>query len=317
MDASSGPHGDLKAYVQREDGLYVHQGLAGEISRFTAAAAKDARSGFTTALHALHLDYDGARKHAELIERGASHAEAQALIPQDNIKGAHHLGSGTITYGGMQMLANDPTWIGAATPFCTLSSMLYVASGTGATAMAATDYGIQTLVTNGQITGGTFGYTTGVITNGGNGATNTWKNACTVAYNAGLNILEYGLFMANTPTAVIGTAQSTTATSLTTAASVFLNSGNFHKGWICEANASLINTPTTTATGLVTSNNATVLTFANGWNTLANASASTPSGTTGFVLYPAMLDHKTFGVITVIAGDSIVYSYSLSCAVGG
>ena len=313
MDASSGPHGDLHAYVQRHDGLYVNQGLTGDISRLTRGV-DTALNVFKTALHGLHLDFEGARKHAELLDKGASHAEAHALIPPENVKGSYHLGSGTITYGGMNMLANDPTWISAATPFSTLSSMLYVASGTSSVAAAATDYGIATLVTNSQITGGTNGYTTGVITNGGNGSTNTWKNTCTVAYNASLNIYEYGLFMSN-GAAVTGTASATTATSLT--GTGFTNTGNFNKAWIVEANASLINTPTTTAVGLVTSNNATVLTMAGGWVQLTNASASTPSPTTGYVLYPAMLDHKTFGVITVIAGDSIVFSYSLSCAVGG
>ena len=203
MDASSGPHGDLHAYVQRHDGLYVNQGLTGDISRLTRGV-DTALNVFKTALHGLHLDFEGARKHAELLDKGASHAEAHALIPPENVKGSYHLGSGTITYGGMNMLANDPTWISAATPFSTLSSMLYVASGTSSVAAAATDYGIATLVTNSQITGGTNGYTTGVITNGGNGSTNTWKNTCTVAYNASLNIYEYGLFMSN-GAAVTGT----------------------------------------------------------------------------------------------------------------
>jgi len=320
MDASSGPHGNLSAYKQRGDGLYEHQGLVGDISRFTSAAARDAKAGFTTALHALHLDNDGAKKHAELLEKGAPHAEIPALLDPATIKGAHHLGSGTITYGGMNLLANDGVpvtgWIYAATPFCTLGSMLYVASGTSSVAMAATDYGIATLVTNAQITGGTNGYTTGVISNGGNGATNTWKNACTVAYNATLSIYEYGLFMSNGP-AVLSTATSTAANTLVSTGSPFVNTGNYNKGWTCLANSSLVNTPTTLVTGLVTTNNATTLTFANGWNQLTNAGGSTPSGTTGYVLYPTMLDHKTFGVISVIAGDSIVFSYSLLAAVGG
>lgn len=318
--ASSGPHGELSAYKQRGDGLYEHQGLLGDVTRFTTAAARDISGAFVTSLHALHLDNDGAKKHAELLERGAAHHEAAALVPAENIKGSHHLGNGTITYSGMNLLANDGVpvtgWIYAATPFCTLGSMLYVASGTSSVAMAATDYGIATLVTNAQIYNGTNGYTTGVISNGGNGATNTWKNVCTVAYNAPLSIYEYGLFMSNGP-AVLSTATSTGTNTLVSSGSPFVNTGNYNKGWTCLANASLANTPTTLVTGLVTSNNATTLTFANGWNQLTNAGGSTPSGTTGFVLYPTMLDHKTFGVISVIAGDSIVYSYSLLAAVGG
>ena len=320
MDASSGPHGDLSAYKQRGDGLYVHQGLVGDISRFTSAAADGARNGFVTALHALHLDNEGAKKHAELLDRGAPHHEAHALIPPENVKGSHHLGDGTITYCGMNMLANDWQWVTAATPFSTLSSMLYVASGTSAVAMAATDFSLGSVVPAGSITNNTGVYTTGAIQAPVNGSLNTWKNLCTVAYNASLSIYEYGLFMsnANTGAPYVGTSNSMSATSLGTSGGAFLNTGNFLKGWSVQVNGPTNNTATTSAVnGLITSNNATALTFIGGWQTFANASASTPGTTTPYYVNPTMLDHKTFGVISVIAGDSIVFSYSLLAAIGG
>lgn len=296
MNSSAGMKSFLHANVTRADGstdkFHSLEAFMAEFAKGSEDAIRAARDVFMTNLTAHHFDGDG------------------------KLKQVHQLGSGLTTNVGVNLLAQDPLWVAAATPFSTLSSLNFIVTGTGTTAAALTDYYVQTPISNANITGGTNGYTTGVITNGGNGSTNIWKNVCTVAYNATLAVTEWGITMSNAAN-FSGTATSTAAGSLTNTGATFTTAGNALKGWTVEAASTAINTPTTTAMGLITSNSGTVLTLAGGWVTLANAGASTPSGTTLYVAYPTLWDHKVFAAINVIAGDSIQYTYSLTCTSGG
>src|SRR5438270_4538945 len=112
------------------------------ITRDPGEALSLAREKFQTALTLHHF-----RPHedGEHLVNGIRHR----LID------VRHLGSGLVTNAGVNLLSNDPAWIGAATPFCTLSAMNFHLLGTGTTAAAATDVFAQTPVAAGSLTGST------------------------------------------------------------------------------------------------------------------------------------------------------------------
>lgn len=285
----------LHAVVTRADNSVDHfhsiKDFLAEFAKGTEDAIRAARDVFATNLVAHHFDGDG------------------------KLKNVHNLGSGLTTNLGAIMLAMDPTWVAASTPFSTLSSLLYVATGTGTTSAAASDYALQTAIANGNLTGATNGYTTGAASTLTAANSNIWQNVCTVSYAATEAVTEYGLFMAN-GAAFTGTATAASANSLTNSGASFTTAGNGLKGWAVEAASSAINTPTTTAAGVISSNTGTALTIPS-WVTLALASASTPSGTTAYVVQPLMWDHKIFSAINVISGDSIQFTYQLTVTPGG
>lgn len=224
----------------------------------------------------------------------------------------HDLGSGKVTNVGVNMMANDPLWASAATPFSTLSSMNFVSTGTGATADAAADYWLQTQGTH--FSGGTNNYFTGTqsVT-----APNIFKQVTTVNYSGTETVTEWILAMSNAANFARTATGTPTATTFPDSGAAFTTAGNGLKGWTIEISSTAVNTPTTTAQGLVTSNTATSLTIANGWWTLANASASTPGANVAYVVYPTTWDHRNFTGIGVNNGDSIVFTYSLTITSGG
>jgi hypothetical protein len=246
-----------------------------------------------------------------------SHLEAE-LIRKDGATKHYDLGSGLVTNVGVNMLANDPTWVAAGTPFSTLSSMLYVSTGTGATADAAGDYWLQTQGTH--FSGGTNNYYTGTISLV---APNIWKNVATVTYNGTETVTEWVLVMSNAANfSRTSAGAAPTQTTFTDTGATFTTSGNGLKGWTIEIASSAVNTPTTTAQALVTSNSATVLTLAPGpdsthWWSLANASVAAPGATVAYVVYPTAFDHKHFTGIGVNSGDSIQFTYQLTINSGG
>jgi hypothetical protein len=218
------------------------------------------------------------------------------------------LGSGLVTNIGVDLIANDYTLATAPT----LKAMNYHGIGTGTTAAAATDYSLQTAITSGSLTGSTNGYMTGTQSYV---SPNIYQTVATFTANASLAVTEWSLSMSNAAN-FSGTATATSGTSLTNSGASFTTSGNGLAGWAVEASSSAVNTPTTTAWGLVTANTGTVLTIP-GWLTLANAGASTPGGTTGYVVYPSMWDHKVFSAINVVATNTIQFTYQLTIQSGG
>lgn len=223
---------------------------------------------------------------------------------------AINLGSGLVTNVGVNLMAwNDE----ASTLGATLSLMQYQAIGTGTTAAAATDYYLQTPQGATNLSGTTNGYMTAT-----NSVTvpNTIKSVATFTATGSIAVTEWALTMSNAAS-FSGTATATSSTSLTNSGASFTTSGNGLKGWTVEASSSAVNTPTTTVQGLVTANTGTALTVANGWWTLANASGTTPSGTTSYVVYPTAWDHKVFSSINLVSGDSLQTTYSVAVNSGG
>lgn len=242
-----------------------------------------------------------------------SHLQADHYDGDKKLIQQYDLGSGKVTNVGVNMLANDPTWVAAATPFATLSIMNFVSTGTGATADAAGDYWLQTVGTH--FSGGTNGYFTGAISLT---APNIWKNVATVNYSGSEAVTEWVLTMSNAANfARTSAGAAPTQTTFTDTGAAFTTTGNALKGWTILINATAANTPTTLAQALVVSNTATVLTTSPGpdsthWWSLADASVVTPGATIAYVVYPTAWDHKNFAAINVNAGDSIAFSYSLT-----
>jgi hypothetical protein len=245
---------------------------------------------FSTNLTAVHSRLDGTLQHI------------------------YDLGSGLVTNIGVNLLANDWTLVTAPV----LKTMNFHACGTGTTAAAASDYYLQTVTGSGSLTGSTNGYFTGTQSWV---APNIYKTTATFTYSASVAVTEWGLLNSNAAN-FSGTATSTGNNTLTNSGATFTTTGNGLTGWTVEASATAVNTPTTTAMGQVASNTGTVLTILGSsgsgqWLTLANASASNPSGTTGYVVYPSLWDHKVFSAINVVSGDSIQFIYSLTVNSGG
>lgn len=243
----------------------------------------------------------------------ATNLHAIHRSPSGLILGTYDLGSGKVTNIGVNLMAND--WTLATAPI--LKNSNFHGCGTGATAEQASDFYLQTAIGAGSLTGSTNGYMTGTqswVT------PNIYRSVATFTYSATLTVTEWGLFNNNFAN-VTGTATATGNNTLTWAGS-FTTAGNGLMGATVEASASAVNTPTTTAMGQIASNTATVLTILGSagspsWLTLANATASNPSGTTGFVVAPSMWDHKVFTGIGVNSGDSIQFTYSLTVTSGG
>lgn len=245
-------------------------------------------------------------------EQFMSHAFAQHRDGDGKLISEYDLGSGLVTNAGVDMLANDATWIAAATPFSTLSSMKYHSTGTGATVAAAADYYLQTVGTH--FSGSTNNYYTGSqsVT-----APNIYVTAGTMTYSGSEAVTEWGLFMANAANFSATATGTPTSTTFPDSGAAFTTAGNGLKGWTAEIHSGAVNTPTTTVMGLVTANTGTSLTIANGWWTLANASGSTPGANQAYVIYPTMWDHKVFSAINVVASDTLTITYSLTCTSGG
>ena len=233
--------------------------------------------------------------------------------PRGRLIKQYDLGSGLVTNIGVDLMANDFTIAGAPV----LKQMNFHGCGTGATAAAAADYYLQTAVAAASLTCSKNGYFTGTQSFV---SPNIYQTVATFTYAATLTITEWALLMSNAVN-FTGTATSTGNNTLTNTGAAFTTTGNALSGWAVEANASAINTPTTTVWGLILSNTATVLTLAGpsggAWLTLANAVAANPTGTTAYVIYPGMFDHKQFTGIGVNSGDTIAFTYKLTINSGG
>jgi len=224
-----------------------------------------------------------------------------------------NLGSGLVTNIGVNLMANDFSWAAGAT----LKQMNYHAIGTGTTAAAAADFFLQTAITSGSLTGSTNGYMTGTQSIGGNASPNVYKTVATFTAAGSLAVTEWVLAMSNAAAFTGRTSTATSSSTLTDSGATFTTSGNGLAAWTTEIATSAINTPTSTVMGQVASNTATALTLVEGWLTLANAAASTPSATSNYVVYPSIWDHKVFSAVNLSTSDTLQLTYSLTVTSGG
>lgn len=230
--------------------------------------------------------------------------------------GQYDLGSGLVTNAGVNLMANDFTWVNGAT----LKQMNFHLSGTGTTAAALTDVFCQTPIASGSLTGSTNGYFTGAQSYV---SPNIYKTVGTFTYNATLAVTEWALAMTNAATLSRTSAGAApTNNTFTDTGATYTTSGQGLAAYTVEIASSILNTPTTTVMGQILSNTATVLTIQGpsasaAWLTLANAVASNPAATVAYQVFPTAWDHKVFAAINVNAGDSIAFTYSLTINSGG
>lgn len=229
------------------------------------------------------------------------------------------LGSGLVTNVGVLALANDFGWSVTNAPNNLFRFLKYHATGTGATAAAATDIKLQTASTQG---GQTPVSGTQVLVSAAN--LQKYQSVATVPYTGSEAVTEWGFFAYDSAlpttanlsdatgspftsgTATTGTVTGTPLTASSTTVmgqqlSIIENTGNATPHW-----------------GLVTSNTTSVVTVP-AWYKVSDGTAAgvTPANTNTYVLRPIMWDHKVFAAINVLTGDSIQFTYTLTCSSGG
>lgn len=219
-------------------------------------------------------------------------------------------GTGLVTNVGVMAMAADWQY---ANPSAAQNNTLDLAnwhiSGTGATAAAATDITLQTISANGGQTP-VAGTQSSII------AANSQKyqTVATINYTGTESVTEWGLITQSTVSATTGSPLTAVSTSLATATGTpFTASTTTVPGQQLH----IIRTTTTASYALVLSNTTSALTIP-GWFKVADGtSGTTPGSTEAYTLYPILWDHKVFSTISVVNGDSIQYTYTLTIASGG
>jgi len=228
------------------------------------------------------------------------------------------LGGGLVTNVGVFAMSNDFAW-SASLNLSTLGTQNFIATGTGATAAAATDFRMQTLAAPTTTTGVTGTQSLVAPTTFVGPTSPIFKNVATVNYTSSLAITEWGLHSLATLSSSTGTPfTATSTTTWTDTGSAQTASSATVRG----LQQTIILPGTTTVLGLNISNTTHVGTIAasatTGWYTQATqANGSTPGATEAFTVIPVMWDHKQFAAINVNNGDSIQFTYSLSINSGG
>lgn len=244
-----------------------------------------------------------------------SHLEAEH-IRADGSRKTYDLGSGLVTNAGVNMMANDFTWVTGAT----LKQMNFHLCGTGTTAAALSDVYAQTPTLAASLTGSTNGYYTGTQSYV---SPNLYRTVSTFTYNTGVAVTEWALCMANVlPVLRTSAGAAPTNNTFTDTGATYVTAGQGLAAYTIEIAATVINTPTSTVMGQVLSNSATVITIQGpsasaAWLTLINGVASNPGATVAYGVFPTAFDHKVFSVINVANGDSIQFTYSLTINSGG
>jgi len=234
----------------------------------------------------------------------ATHVRDGAVIDEID------LGSGLVTNVGVLALANDFGWASpSGAKVSTLTAAKNMATGTGATAAAATDYKLQTVSTQG---GQTPVAGTQTLVSAAN--SQKYQVVGTINYTGTEAVTEWGLFTGSTLTATTGSPfTATTATSATVTGTPYTASS----GTVQGQQLSVVEAGTTTVWGLVLSNTTSVLTIPAWYTDAGGLAGSTPGATEAFTLRPVMWDHKVFAAINVVSGDAIQFTYQLTVNSGG
>lgn len=259
--------------------------------------------------HALTTGVDYLQSHLAAIHRG----------PDGKVKDIHDLGSGNVQSNFVVALQAD--WQGTtnnhAAPIL-VNSGKYMYSGTGST---VTTYDVQLQTTAGPASGA-ITPTLGYAANGTAGTDALLTYVGTISYTSTLAITEWGLFGNNSQGALSTSTTNTwnaqgTATSTWGSAPSGVNAWAGYVAYLSSTTTGMFviaNSTATTAstiTGSVSPLNAFYLLASSG------GAGSTPSSNTSVSIYPLMTDHKTFGALNVVSGDSIQFTYTLRIVSGG
>jgi len=217
------------------------------------------------------------------------------------------LGSGLTTNMAALATANDFNWPNPTTAINTLKICNWHATGTGTTAAAATDVGLQTADAVSAVAG-----TQSLIS-----AANSQKLQ-TVATLTGYGteaVTEWGLFSDSTLTSTTGSpATASSATSLTATGTPFTASSSSVQGKTQHVVEDTTASPK--VWGLITSNTTSVLTVPAWYKSTDGTAGTTPGSTDAFTVRPVMYDHKVFSAINTVSGDTIQFTYQLTIASG-
>lgn len=270
---------------------------------------------FTRARGHWIVERDGADRYPGGVE---FHTNLTAeLFSRGKSQGVQDYGSGLVTNVGVLTLANDWGWPVTNAPNNLFRFLKYHATGTGATAAAATDIKLQTASTNG---GQTPVAGTQVLVSAAN--SQKYQTVATISYTGTETVGEWGLFAygsvlpavtnlsdsTGTPfTAGSATSGTVTGTPLTASSttsmgqcmSIFENTGNATPSW-----------------GLVTANTTSVVTVPAWYKVSDGTAGANPANTNAYVIRPIMWDHKIVS-IGVNNGDSIQFTYTLTISSGG
>lgn len=247
-----------------------------------------AREVMHTHLHAHHFDGDG------------------------NLKGSHDLGSGAIQDNFVVALIADQlgTTTNKGAPILANSGK-FMYSGTGST---VNSYDFQLQTTAGPASG------SNAVTLGVNADNSTIQYVATVSYSGTLAITEWGLFGTNAQGAQYSASSfsSITGTVVTPTSNPAWTVNQWAGYTVVDTSAG------TKVAGYIISNTATALTIATigsstGWYNLTagGGTGTTPATTDTLGIYPLMSDHKSFGAINVVSGDSIQFTYTQTWQSGG
>jgi hypothetical protein len=228
------------------------------------------------------------------------------------------LGSGLTTNVGSLALANDFAWSAVNALNSLFAKMKYHASGTGATAAAATDIKLQTPSTQG---GQTPVAGTQVLVSAAN--LQKYQSVATIAYTGVESVTEWGIFSYGSTlpavtaltdatgspfTAGSATSGTVTATPLTASSSTVMGQ---QMSIFDNTNATRI------SWGLVTSNTNAVITVPAWYKTADGTAGTAPVNADTYVIRPIMFDHRVFTSVGVASGDSIQFTWTLTIASGG
>lgn len=249
----------------------------------------------------------------------ATHLSAAHYDGDGKLKHEYDLGSGLITNVGVLAMANDFAWPTASATIArnTLRVVNNHATGTGATAAAATDIKLQTVSTQGGQT--MVAGTQSLITAANS---QTYKTVATSTYTGAEAVTEWGLF---------GDLGAIGGTALTSSTGSPFTAGSATSGTVtgtpltASANGTAGQTLTvfdnTNATrvswGLVTANTTSVVTVPAWYKTADGTAGTAPVNADTYLVRPVMWDHKVFSAINVVNTDTIQWSYSCLIASGG
>ncbi len=247
-----------------------------------------------------------------------SNLELQHFDRYHRLVERRNLGSGLTTNVGSLALANDFAWTATNALNSLFAKMKYHASGTGATAAAATDIKLQTPSTFG---GQTPVAGTQVLVSAAN--LQKYQTVATIAYTGTESVTEWGIFSyGSTLPAVTALTDATgspftagSATTGTTTGTLLTASSSTVMG---QQMSIFDNTNATRVSwGLVTSNTNQVITVPAWYKTADGTAGTAPVNADTYVIRPIMFDHRVFTSVGVNSGDSIQFTWTLTIASGG
>ena len=241
-----------------------------------------------------------------------------ALFHRGVYQGEKDLGSGLVTNVGVLALANEGINLAGVSgaPVNLFKLLKQHSSGTGATAAAATDIKLQTAFTGNAaaVVAGTQ-----VLVSAAN--LQKYQSVATISYDAGTGnptaITEWGIFTGATLSAATGSpftaGDATTGTSTGAALTASSATAQGHQQNIVENTGNA-----TPHWGLIQTNTTSIFTVP-AWYKVSDGTAAgvTPANTNTYVIRPVMFDHKVFAAINVSNGDSIQFTWTLTCSSGG